>query len=77
MAVENRYEFIDKTAFTGVTYQYKLESDSYSGHRVDEKITEVLVPLLKQSAMIGNYLNPFNPTTQLGLQLPDQKWVAI
>jgi hypothetical protein len=76
-AVETRYEFIDKTAVAGGTYQYKLESVSYSGHRVDEKIVEVSVPLPKQFAMLGNYPNPFNPTTQLKFQLPEQQQVTI
>jgi hypothetical protein len=76
-AIETRYEFIDKTAVAGTTYQYKLESVSYSGYRVDEKIVEVSVPLPKQFAMLGNYPNPFNPNTQLKFQLPEQHQVTI
>jgi hypothetical protein len=54
-----------------------LESVSYTGVRVQEKVIEVLVPMPTEYATLGNYPNPFNPTTQIGFRLPETSEVSI
>ena len=74
---ETYYQFIDKTAVAGQTYEYMLESVSFSGVRVQEKVIRVAVPVPAVYALLGNYPNPFNPTTNIRFQLPEQSAVSL
>jgi hypothetical protein len=71
------YEYVDRSVAAGHTYEYMLESVSYSGVRVQEKIIEVLIPVPTEYAVLGNYPNPFNPTTQIGFRLPESSDISI
>jgi hypothetical protein len=71
------YEFIDRSAAGGNKYEYMLESISYAGVRVQEKVIEVDVPVPANYALLGNYPNPFNPTTNIRFQLPEKSEVTL
>jgi hypothetical protein len=76
-AEKTEYQYIDRTVQAGVTYEYMLESISYAGVRVQEKVIEVLVPIPTEYTTLGNYPNPFNPTTNIGFRLPETSDVSI
>jgi hypothetical protein len=71
------YEYIDNSVAGGYTYEYMLESISYAGVRVQEKVIEVFVPIPTEYTTLGNYPNPFNPTTNIGFRLPETSEVSI
>jgi hypothetical protein len=74
---KSTYNYSDRTVQAGITYEYMLESVSYAGVRVQEKVIEILVPMPTEYATLGNYPNPFNPTTQIGFRLPESSDVSI
>lgn len=74
---ETDYEFVDRNIVAGETYVYKLESVSIDGVIEVENIVEVSVPVPTAYALSNNYPNPFNPTTNLKFQLPDQSSVSM
>ncbi len=71
------YEFIDRSAAGGNKYEYMLESISYAGVRVQEKVIEVDVPVPANYALLGNYPNPFNPATNIRFQLPEKSEITV
>jgi len=76
-ADKTEYEYNDRTARAGITYEYMLESLSYSGVRVQEQVIEIAVPMPNEYTVLGNYPNPFNPTTQIAFRLPETSDVSI
>jgi hypothetical protein len=71
------YSYFDRLVKAGQTYEYLLESVSLAGVRVTEKIVEVAVPVPTEYAMLGNYPNPFNPSTRIGFRLPETSDVTL
>jgi len=74
---ETSYEFVDRVVAAGQKYEYMLESISYAGVRVAEKILEVNVPVPTDYSLEGNYPNPFNPSTRIRFQLPEHSAVSL
>jgi len=70
-AESNDYDYFDKSVAAGQSYEYMLESVSYAGVRIQEKVVEVDVPMPTEYAVLGNYPNPFNPTTKIQFNIPD------
>jgi len=74
---ETSYQFVDAKVVAGETYSYRLESVSLNGVVEVEKTVEVLVPVPAEFALLNNYPNPFNPTTNLKFQLPEISEVSV
>ncbi len=71
------YSFVDSKIIAGETYRYKLESVSVNGLVIEEKIVEVTVPIPDQYALLNNYPNPFNPTTNIKFHLPEAQQIRL
>jgi hypothetical protein len=71
------YSYSDAKVAAGATYKYKLESVSANGVSVEEKVTEVVVPIPDQYVLFNNYPNPFNPTTNIRFQLPEAQNIKL
>ena len=74
---ESNYSFTDKQVAAGRTYEYMLESVSFSGLKVQEKTIQVTIPVPQEFALLNNYPNPFNPTTNLKFRLPENHKVTL
>ncbi len=71
------YDYYDKSVAAGQSYEYMLESVSYAGVRIQEKIVEVDVPMPTEYTLLGNYPNPFNPTTRIGFRVPETAEITL
>ncbi len=76
-SAESGYEFIDKKVIAGASYSYKLESVSYGGVIKVEQTVEVNIPIPEEFVLFNNYPNPFNPTTNIKFQVPENSNVKL
>jgi len=74
---ETDYEFVDENVTSNETYRYRLESISVNGQVELLQTIETTVPVPDKFVLFNNHPNPFNPTTNLRFQLPDQSKVSI
>ncbi len=78
-STQNEYSYVDNTVAAGATYYYRLESVSLNGElEVFDNLTlTVDVPVPTEYALFNNYPNPFNPTTNIKFQLPEEADVTL
>lgn len=73
------YTIVDNDVIPEVGYTYYLESVSFQGRRDSfmdlSKTVTLLVP--DSYTLLGNFPNPFNPTTNIRFQLPESNSVSI
>ncbi len=68
------YEFVDRAGTPGVTYRYRLEAVDHSGGSQTFDLPAITVAgvLPNELVLHRNYPNPFNPTTTLTFELPEE-----
>lgn len=72
----HEYNFIDKTAETGI-YYYRLKQIDFDGSYEYSNVVEISVNAPEEFALEQNYPNPFNPSTVINFSLPVDANVTI
>jgi hypothetical protein len=76
-ATTRAYQFIDRTAAFGATYDYLLEAVDFSGAKVQYGPRQAKPKNPLETALYPNYPNPFNPMTTLRFALKDKAKVSL
>jgi hypothetical protein len=76
------YSFVDEGLRNGTTYAWTLRSVDISGHVSDVLATTEATPSLDNAvvtewALLDNYPNPFNPTTQISFDVLEDANVSL
>jgi hypothetical protein len=72
--IKNDYSFEDKTP-VGSTIQYRLKQIDYNGNfNYYDAISVTAIP---QDFSIGNYPNPFNPSTKIRYSIPSESMINL
>jgi hypothetical protein len=76
------YSFTDPSAIAHVTYNYRLESLDMNGtqeilgeRQVEYSVNEPVA--VQEFRLLGNYPNPFNPTTMIQFSVPEQQALTL
>ena len=72
----NFYSFEDQLLNDG-TYQYRLRQIDYDGTFKYSNEVEVNLFSIKSFELSQNYTNPFNPTTTISFQIPEESFISL
>lgn len=72
----NRYQFTDNNAISGI-YYYRLKQIDYDGTYEYSNVIEVNTELPDNYLLSQNYPNPFNPATTIKFSIPESGMVKV
>lgn len=70
------YSFIDKNVGKGY-FEYRLKQIDFDGKYEFSSVASVVLIRQNTFELLGNYPNPFNPTTTISFILPDAQFVKL
>ena len=83
-STRHEYQYIDRNVINGIEYWYQLEDVSYAGETEKHNIVSAIPKGRVELGMIPNdfqlfpcYPNPFNPTTNISFNIPENAHVTL
>ncbi|MCK4296430.1 MAG: T9SS type A sorting domain-containing protein [Candidatus Marinimicrobia bacterium] len=80
----NEYQYIDRNVINGIGYWYQLEDVSHAGETEKHNIVSTVPKGREELGMIPDdfqlfpcYPNPFNPTTNISFNIPENSHVTL
>lgn len=80
----HEYQYIDRNVINGIEYWYQLEDVSHAGETEKHNIVSTIPKGRVELGMIPNdfqlfpcYPNPFNPTTNISFNIPENSHVTL
>jgi hypothetical protein len=82
VSTQTNYSFEDVTVVSGATYAYRLLAEDTNGELNELSLTTVNYSppnsdVVTEYRLVGNYPNPFNPSTRLLIELAETSTISL